>query len=104
MNARYLALALAVAPSLGWAQAPGDAVLGQDLARRWCGGCHAVEARPAGPMNDAAPAFASIAARPDTTPAHITAFLQRAHAPMPDLALSAAEMADVAAYIVTLRR
>lgn len=106
MTRHFLALAALLGHVLAWpspgAAQGGDAVLGEALARRWCGGCHALGARPAGPLNDAAPGFAAIAARPGMTASRIAAFLRHPHPPMPDLALSAPEIADVAAHIASL--
>jgi mono/diheme cytochrome c family protein len=85
-------------------QSYGDPVEGGQLARTWCSGCHRVEAGTAGPANDAAPSFSSIAHMPSTTTLSITAFLRTSHPPMPDLRLTEAEIADVSAYILSLRR
>lgn len=93
-------LAPAAAQSLNGS---GDAFEGRALARNWCGGCHAVDARPIGPLSDAAPAFAAVAAMPSTTALSISVFLRSPHAPMPDFALTERQISDIAAYILALR-
>jgi len=50
-----------------------------------------------------APPFATIARKPDFDAARLTFFLLDPHPKMPDMALSRAEAADLAAYIATLR-
>ncbi len=50
-----------------------------------------------------APPFASIGRRPDFDPAKIEFFLRDPHPKMPNMTLSRAESADIAAYIATLK-
>ncbi len=72
---------------------------GADLAARWCADCHVVT--PSGAGTDQAPSFAAIARQ--RTPGEIRASLQKPHArPMRGFTLSAPEIEDVAAYIVSL--
>ena len=49
------------------------------------------------------PTFAGIARRKSTTAMSLRVFLQSPHARMPDLHLSRDEIADVSAYILSLR-
>jgi len=82
--------------------ARADAVNGERLAQQWCANCHviggdaSVTTVPQGP-----PSFRTVAGRLD--PDEIRTWLTHPHGAMPDLALSRAEIADLVAYIETLR-
>ena len=82
------------------AMAAGDAAQGRALARTWCSGCHTVEAGG----TDAAPPLATIANRPDRTEAYLFTWLSDPHPPMPQLNLGRQEIADIIAYLQSLRR
>jgi len=75
---------------------------GSALAKRWCTGCHVVEASQR-LATDSAPSFRAIAARPDTTAATIDRYLSRGHTLMPDFSLSTPERNALVAYILSLR-
>jgi len=76
---------------------------GEDLARRWCAACHVVASNQQRPTGEAPP-FASIARRPDFDVNRLTFFLLDPHPKMPNMSLTRAEAADIAAYIATLTR
>jgi mono/diheme cytochrome c family protein len=78
------------------AQQFGDPAAGERLAATNCAQCHGVD--------PAAPALTAIAATPATTQASLSAFLQTPHASMPSLVFSGAELNDLIAYILSLRR
>lgn len=84
------------------AAAPGDASIGERLARQWCASCHVV-----GPGQQSAtvdvPTFASISRRSDFDEQAVAFFLLDPHPKMPNLALTRREAADLAAYIATLK-
>ena len=80
-----------------------DALNGEKLARQWCEPCHVVAADQRGVTGEAPP-FASIARRPGFEAARIAAFLLDPHPKMPDMSLTRAEAADLAAYIAALAR
>lgn len=88
-----LVASLAATPCLA-----ADADQGETLAKRWCTGCHLVATDQKAATTDAPP-FASIARRPDFDPAKIELFLRDPHPKMPNMTLSRAEAADIAAYI-----
>jgi mono/diheme cytochrome c family protein len=83
----------------GSAQAAGDTERGRALARAWCQGCHVTEGRG----TDAAPGLASIAERRGDDDAYLFAWLSDPHPVMPQLSLSRQEIADLIAYLQTLR-
>lgn len=95
------ALALLLAALMPLA-AHADAAKGEQLAHQWCANCHVVDngatsaTVPQGP-----PSFHTIAERLD--PDALRAFLSHPHKPMPDLALTRAEIEDLIAYIETLK-
>ncbi|HYF08855.1 MAG TPA: cytochrome c [Acetobacteraceae bacterium] len=81
----------------------GDAREGRRLAETWCANCHRVGPQGPGPANDAAAAFAAIAAMPSTTAMSLRVFLQTPHANMPDYRLTRDQTDNLVAYILSLR-
>ena len=84
------------------AAAPADPAHGEKLARQWCASCHVVASDQKGTVAEAPP-FATIARKPDFDPRKLALFLIDPHPKMPDMNLSRAEAADLAAYIGTLK-
>lgn len=82
------------------AWAAGEAGAGRQLALRWCTGCHVVDA--GGHGTDAAPPFATIAAKRHQNPSWLRAWLSAPHPRMPDVHLSNREIDDVVAYLNSL--
>ena len=84
-----------------------DIRAGQRLAQRVCDGCHVVAAnQELSPLvPNYGPSFFAIADRPTTTARSLASFLSHPHAlarmPYPDL--TPAQIADVSAYILSLR-
>jgi mono/diheme cytochrome c family protein len=86
------------------AQTPsGNAEAGKAIALRSCANCHLVADQQPRPGTDGVPTFAAIARNPKLTGDNLSTFLQAPHPPMPDLALTRREIADLAAYIATLK-
>ncbi len=85
--------------SPAWA---GDADAGHALARRWCAGCHAVDAAVAR-VQDSPPSFGDIASHPGQNQSRLYAWLQAPHPAMPDLQLSRQDIDNVVTYIESLR-
>jgi mono/diheme cytochrome c family protein len=81
-----------------------DIANGRAIAQVWCGNCHLVDPRDQRPARDATPTFPSIAQKKSTTAASLSAFLKARHGDMPDLSLNRDEIADVSAYILSLRK
>lgn len=104
MTARgTVALLVLMMPLAAIAQEAGDPAAGGQIAANWCANCHVVGAKETVGTSTGAPSFPSIAAQKSLTPMALSAFLQTPHARMPDLHLSREEIADVAAYIQSLR-
>jgi mono/diheme cytochrome c family protein len=85
--------------ALPHAAAAADAANGEKLAKRWCAACHVVAADQQRGTTQASP-FSAIAKEPGIDAAKIAFYLLLPHPKMPDMNLSRAEAADMAAYIV----
>jgi mono/diheme cytochrome c family protein len=81
-----------------------DVNQGKDIAKRWCAGCHLVEHEQKSAPTDQAPPFASIATKTDFGASKLALLLLEPHPNMPKLELSRSEIADLAEYILTLKR
>jgi len=79
-----------------------DATKGEVIAKRWCAACHLV-APDQKEANSDAPSFSSVAHKIKSAKA-LTTFLMDPHPKMPDMSLTRDEIADLVAYIGTLRR
>ena len=99
--ARTIATALAMAGLLTFAvpsARAADADNGERMARRWCASCHVVATDQRQGNTQVAP-FSAIAKTPGLDAAKLALFLLLPHPQIPDMALSRAEAADLAAYI-----
>lgn len=104
MQTVVLAVIALTAGGAAHAQNSGDADAGRMIARDSCATCHAVfrDGKPS--PNVQAPPFESIAAVPGMTAIALRAALTSPHHRMPNIVLSPTEMADVIAYILSLKR
>lgn len=93
---RTTAAALLAVTLVGAAQAADDK--GEVIARRWCASCHLVAADQARASTQAPP-FSAIAKKPGFDASKVALFLLLPHPKMPDMNLSRAEAAELAAYI-----
>ena len=105
---RYLlaALALPLFASLALAGVTSkpDPVQGKILAEKLCTNCHLVSsAQQQQPANADVPSFKEIAEREDQSAGAIAARIMLPKHPMPQIPLTKAELADLAAYILGLR-
>jgi mono/diheme cytochrome c family protein len=98
-----LAAALAVTAVNAHAQ-DGNGAAGHAFAREACNACHVVDAEQRAPRHIIiGPAFRDIANTSGITATALRAFLMSSHPKMPNLILTPEEMADVIAYILSLR-
>jgi mono/diheme cytochrome c family protein len=82
----------------------GDTAADHALAREACRACHMVEAgEGSSRMIVIGPAFRDIANTRGMTATAIRVFLTSSHPKMPNLILTPEEIADVSAYILSLR-
>ena len=77
-----------------------DVQMGYIVAQRSCASCHEIEKSRF--RSDLRPSFATIAERPGTTMMSLEILLTNPHYRMPDY-LTRQEIADVSAYIVSLK-
>ena len=103
--ALVLACFVAAGPAAILPASAQNLINGERIAKSWCAACHRISQNvPALGANDAAPSFSSIAQMGSTTEASLAAFLSTSHARMPDYSLTRDEIADVSAYILSLRK
>ena len=102
---RAVALAVVLAAIAFSAQAQdGDIAAGHAFARKACKACHVVEPSRSSRMIEIGPAFRDIADTPGMTATALKVYLTSSHPKMPNLVLTPQEIADVTAYILSLRR
>ncbi|MCB1493488.1 MAG: c-type cytochrome [Rhodobiaceae bacterium] len=98
-----LAMGLAAVGPLGAAEY-GDAAEGELLAKTWCANCHVVEAEPSQADSLQAPTFKALAAQPDMSVERLTIiFANPPHPAMDGISPSRQQIADIAAYLETLK-
>lgn len=102
--AQITGLGLAAALAGAGAAMAQDVPSGREIASRWCANCHVTGLSGQASGNDAAPSFPAIAARPGLSQQSLEAAIAGPHPRMPDFHLSQAGIADVAAYILSLRK
>ena len=98
-----LTVALCVAAAGARAVETGSPARGHDFARAVCAECHAVEDTDSFSPKIPAPTFREIAATPGMTATALSAALRTPHQEMPDLILSSEQIADITAYILSLK-
>jgi mono/diheme cytochrome c family protein len=82
----------------------GDVAAGRAFAREACDSCHVVEPTDASPRIVAiGPNFQDIANTKGMTATALRVFLTTSHPKMPNLILTPDQIADVSAYILSLR-
>ena len=83
----------------------GDTATGHSFARATCSACHVVDAEHERPPRRIyiAPGFRNIANRPGMTATALRVFLTTSHPKMPNPIVTPEQMADVIAYILSLR-
>lgn len=87
------------------AQMGPDPSKGHALAERLCTSCHIIGKEAAsGTVSADVPSFAAIANKPNQTAEAIAGHIIIPHPPMPNIQLTRAEIADLTAYILSLRR
>ena len=80
-----------------------DQVHGENLATRLCSNCHLVGAGQQEHANVDVPSFKEIANEAGQTEGAITASILLPKHPMPTIPLTTSEVADLTAYIMSLR-
>jgi len=100
IGAAFLGLIIAT----GWVRAEqAQTNRGRALAERWCAKCHAIAPGRQGP-EPGIPSFMLMADDPENTREALRQFITLPHFEMPPQILTTAEIDDVIAYILSLRR
>jgi mono/diheme cytochrome c family protein len=81
-----------------------DPQRGHELAARLCVNCHIVGGETSGPVRADVPSFRTIGNRPGVTPEHLAGRIIIPHPAMPGVPLTAMEIRDIVAYIMSLKR
>lgn len=106
-----MGVAAVVATTTGvMAQQAGDPAKGRQYAVMICSACHSVTALPAGASPSSpnqtgqAISFEAIAATPGMTELALNVFFRSPHPTMPNLIVQPADVRDLTAYILSLKR
>lgn len=99
------AMVLMVVSTLGVAKSAdaADPALGKGLALQWCSSCHLVSDDQPTASSASTPSFFDIANNPEWTREKLSTFLINPHPPMPDMSLKTIEIANLTAYIGSLK-
>jgi mono/diheme cytochrome c family protein len=97
-------MVLAVAAITAHAQPGPNPERGHELASRVCKTCHVIDRETTGPAHTDVPRFAAIAKQPWVNAEYVAARIMHPHPQMPGVPLTAQEIRDIAAYIMTLKR
>lgn len=81
-----------------------DPQRGHELATRLCVNCHIVGSETSGPVRADVPSFRTMGNRPGVTPEHLAGRIIIPHQAMPGVPLTATEIRDIVAYIMSLKR
>ena len=103
LKSLLVACAVALPAHCATAQTDGDARQGLASAQSGCTGCHAVLASETYSPNPLAPTFVAIANTRGMTETALVVWFRTPHPTMPNLIIKGEEMADLIAYIVSLR-
>jgi mono/diheme cytochrome c family protein len=98
-----LLTALCITPTKIEAQETGSVSQGLELAEERCAGCHGIERGAEYSPQFGAPTFEQIMLTPDMTATALSATLKTPHRTMPNLILSSDELANITAYIMSLK-
>ncbi len=102
--AALLVLVGFIFPGLAQSSPPGDDIRnGARLAGALCSNCHDVGSGTPERVLADVPSFAEIAARPGASAERIETFILVPHPAMPEVQLSRNELADIIAYILSLK-
>ena len=85
-------------------QPPFEVMEGDRIAHTLCINCHVVDTQGPAIRTDRVPSFSWIANQKGLTPTRLPAWLSTSHERMPDFSLTRAEIRNVSAYILSLRK
>jgi mono/diheme cytochrome c family protein len=96
-------LLFAATPAFAQSLEKLDVANGERLAQKLCVNCHQVAPDESGTVLADVPGFPAIANRPGMTRAKIEAYVLSPHPAMPTIQFTRDELADISAYIMSLR-
>ncbi len=99
----FLSLLLATPAFAGSVTNAPDPTHGQELASKLCSNCHLIGTGQQEKVNADVPSFHEIANKQGQTAGTIMAHIMIPKHPMPTIPLTKSELADLSAYILTLR-
>ena len=83
---------------------PADPQRGHELAARLCANCHVIDGQRQSKMAIDVPSFPIIANREGVTAEHLAGRIIVPHPAMPGVSLTASEIRDIVAYIISTKR
>ena len=98
----FIAVSVALAATPAYAD-DGDVLKGLAYAKSTCAGCHAILASQADSPAVTAPPFEAIANTRGMTETALAVWFRTPHATMPNLIIQGEDVANVIAYIMSLR-
>lgn len=104
MRILLVLMAVSLVAIEAYAQNPDSARRGQYFAERVCASCHAVAAGETRSPQPGAPSFQAIADTPGMTGMALTVWLRSPHPTMPHLIVPSDDIADLTAYLGTMRK
>ena len=93
-----------VAGSAAAQQGASNPRRGHELAASLCTNCHIIDGETSGPLRADVPSFPAIAKRAGSTAEHLAGRIIVPHPAMPNVSLTAQDVRDLVAYIITLKR
>ncbi len=104
-SAILVALVVALSSGAALAAEPGDSARGLSYAKKFCAGCHGVEAKDQSSPNSEAPTFSGVANSTGMSSTALTLWMQKPHLhhSMPEVVVPIDERENVIAYILSLK-
>jgi mono/diheme cytochrome c family protein len=103
VSAFIAAVLFSAAPAYAQSLEKLSVMEGERLARALCVNCHQVAPDGTGTALSDVPGFAAVANRPDMTHEAIESYVLSPHPAMPQIQFTRDELADISAYIMSLR-
>jgi len=104
-SAILAALAMALSSGAALGAEPGDSARGLSYAKKFCAGCHGIEAKDQSSPNSEAPTFKAVANSTGMSSTALTLWMQspHLHLSMPELIVPVEDRDDLIAYILGVK-
>lgn len=104
MNIKSASMAVLLTLGMGGVANGADTATGKKLAEALCSNCHIVApGQGQGTVTAGVPSFMAVAQKEAQTPEKIAGYIIIPHPPMPEIQLTRHDIANIAAYIMTLK-